>query len=210
MFTVRSEEAADLKVVGMKEYTVQQMVDFEKQTLAYTMAEQKGKQDAASLSAIISVPEFTDAKEMLRFLHDILRNGNPEKLRAVMMQILAPGFFVQGSSVQLMPTEERNLADVITAVYNNKATYKQMYCQQPFYQVEKWGNSNTRFDIKIKAAITDCESRYTVDRIITDYVEGVPQTKLKIISYGIYVRQDQDAINFINSFSDREKLCPND
>jgi hypothetical protein len=42
------------------------------------------------------------------------------------------------------------------------------------------------------------------------YVDGVPQTELKIIEYGIYVRQDQDAINFVNSFSDRKKICPND
>ena len=42
------------------------------------------------------------------------------------------------------------------------------------------------------------------------YVEGVPQTKLKILEYGIYVRQDADAISFINSFSDRKKMCGND
>lgn len=210
LFAVRSDEAADSKIIGMKNYTIQQMNDFEKQTLAFTMAEQKGNEDVAKLSAIINVPEFTNAEEMLTFLHNILRNGNPEKLKAVMLQVLAPGFFVAGSNVQLTPTEERNLDDVITAVYNNKATYKQMYCQVPVYKVEKWGNSNTRYDVNIKAAINNCESRYTVDKVVVGYKEGVPLTKLKILSYGIYVRQDADAILFINSFSSRKKICPND
>ncbi len=210
LFAVRSDEAADSKIIGMKNYTIQQMNDFEKQTLAFTMAEQKGNEDAAKLAAVITVPEFTNAEEMLTFLHNILRNGNPEKLKAVMLQVLAPGFFVAGSNVQLTPTEERNLDDVITAVYNNKATYKQMYCQVPVYKVEKWGNSNTRYDVNIKAAINNCESRYTFDRVVVGYKEGVPLTRLKILSYGIYVRQDADAILFINSFSSRKKICPND
>ncbi len=80
----------------------------------------------------------------------------------------------------------------------------------PVYKVEKWGNSNTRYDVNIKAAINNCESRYTFDRVVVGYKEGVPLTRLKILSYGIYVRQDADAILFINSFSSRKKICPND
>lgn len=210
MFAVRSEEAADLKVVGMKEYTIAQMEDFQKQTLEFTMAEQTAKQQAAELSKIITVPDFADAEEMLRFLHDILRNGNPEKLRAVMLQVLAPGFFVTGSRVQLLPVEEQNLANVISAVYNDKVKYKQLYCQVPFYTVERWGNSATRRDITIKSVVDKCNTLFTIDRVNMGYVEGVPVTRLAILSYGIYVRQDQDAINYINSFSDRKKICPND
>ena len=210
MLALRSEEAADLKVVGMQNYTPQQLEDFEKQTLAFTMAEQTAKQQATDLSKIITVPVFTDAEEMLRFIHDILRNGNPEQLRAVMLQVLAPGFFVEGSTVQLLPVQEQNFADVISAVYNNKATYKQMYCQYPPYTVEKWGNSNTKRTVTIKSLVDKCNSQFIIDQVNMGYVEGVPQTKLAIQSYGIYVRQDQDAINYIKSFSDRKKICPND
>lgn len=210
MLALRSQEAADSKILGMKEYTVQQLEDFQKQTLAFTMAEQKGNEEATRLASMITVPEFTNADEMFRFLHNVLRNGNPGKLRAVMLQVLAPAFFVPGSNVQLTAVEEQNLDNVITAVYNNKATYKQMYCQVPVYKVEKWGNSATRFDMSIKAAVNNCESRFTFDRVVAGYKEGVPVTKLKLLSYGIYVRQDADAIMFINSFSNRKKICPND
>jgi flagellar biosynthesis regulator FlaF len=210
MFALRSEEAADLKVIGMKDYTVAQMEDFEKQTLEYTMAEQTAKQQAADLSKIITVPAFTSAEDMIRFLHDVLRNGNPEKLRAVILQIFAPGFFVAGSKVQLLPAEEQNFANVISAVYNNKVKYKQLYCQSPNYAVERWGNSDTKKDIKIKSVVENCNTQFTVDRVNMGYVEGVPVTRLAIVSYGIYVRQDQDVINYINSFSDPKKMCPND
>lgn len=210
LFAVRSDEAADSKIISMKEYTVQQMADFQKQTLQFMMAEQKGRQESADLAKAITVPEFSNADEMLRFLHDVLRNGNPEKFRAVMLQVLAPGFFVEGSKVQLTPTEERNLADVITAVYNNKVKYKELYCAVPPYKVERWGNSDTRKDITIRSVVDNCNTLFTVDRVNAGYVEGVPVTRLVILSYGIYVRQDQDAINYINSFSDRKKICPND
>jgi uncharacterized protein YaaQ len=147
---------------------------------------------------------------MVRFVHDSLRNGNPEQFRAVALQLFAPGFFVEGSKVQLTGMEEQNLQNVITAAYNNKATYKQMYCQNPNYKVEKWGNSNSKKTIRITGAVNNCNSEFTIDLVNMGYVEGVPQTKLKILQYGIYVRQDQDAVNFINSFSDKKKLCPGD
>ncbi|MEO7984657.1 MAG: hypothetical protein ABI688_11310 [Bacteroidota bacterium] len=210
MLALRSEEADDLKVVDMKNYTPQQLSDFEKQTLQFTMAEQTAQQQVADLSKVITVPDFANADEMLHFLHDVLRNGSPEKLRAVMLQVLAPGFFVAGSRVQLLPAEEQNFANVVTAVYNNKVKYNQLYCQSPRYTIERWGNSNTRKDINIKSVVDNCNTQFTVDRVNMGYIEGVPVTRLAILSYGIYVRQDQDVINYINSFSNRSKICPND
>jgi hypothetical protein len=210
MFALRSEEAADLKVVDMKQYTAEQVRDFEKQTLAYTLSEQKAQQDAASLSRSVSVPSFTSAEDMVKFVHNIMRNGTPEQFKAAGLQLFAPGFFVEGSKVQLAPVEERNLEQVLTVLYKNKATYKQMYCQSPGYRVEKWGNSNSKKTIYIEGAVKNCNSQFTIDLVNMGYVEGVPQTKLMILQYQVNVSQEQDAINFVNSFSDRKRLCKND
>jgi hypothetical protein len=210
LFAIRSDEAADSKIIGMKEYTNAQMNDFEKQTLQFTIAEKEAKEQGYNLSQIIMVPNFSEAEDMLAFIYDVLRKGTAEKLKAVMLQVLAPGFFVEGSNVQLRSIEEQNLANVITAVYNDKVKYKQLYCEKPTYKVEKWGNSATRKDIKISSVLNNCNTLFTVDRVTIGYKEGVPVTKLVILSYGIYVRQDQDAINYINSFSDPKKICPND
>ncbi len=210
MIASRSQEADDIKVIGMQSYTPQQLQDFEKQTLKYTMAEQIAQKDADALSKTITVPEFNRAEQLFQFVHDILRNGDPEKFRAVMLQVMAPGFFVEGSKVQLSDQEEQNLQNVITAAYNNKATYKQMYCQNPEMKVERWGNSNTKKTITISALVNNCNTQFIIDQVNMGYKEGVPQTKLRILSYGIYVRQDNDAIDYINSFSDRKKICPSD
>lgn len=206
----RSQDASDSKISGVKKYTAEQVKDLEKQTLAFTMSEQKARQDAELLAKKVTVPVFNSADEMVRFIHGILRHGTPDQFRAVMLQILASGFFVEGSTVQLQSVQEQNLANVITAAYNNKATYKLMYCEKPSFKVENWGNSTTRKTITITGAVNNCNSQFIIDRMAVGYIEGVAQTKLVILEYGIYVRQDQDAINFVNSFSDRRKLCPND
>lgn len=209
MLALRSQDAADSKIIDMKSYTVQQLGDFEKQTLQYSMAEQNAKQSAASLP-LINMPAFTNAEDLVKFVHDVLRNGNPEKLRAVFLQLFAPGFFEEGSKVQLRAEEEQNLAQVITAVYQNKATYKQMYCQNPGLRIEQWGNGSGKKTIYISGAVNNCNSSFTIAPVNTGYKEGVAQTALKIVEYGIYVRQDNEAIDFINSFSNRKNLCKQD
>ncbi|MBK7307018.1 MAG: hypothetical protein IPO01_04445 [Chitinophagaceae bacterium] len=209
MLALRSEEAADIKVVGFKNYTPQQLDDFEKQTLQYTMAEQKARQSAAALPQV-NVPAFTNAEDITKYVHDVLRNGNPEKLRAVFLQLFAPGFFEDGSKVQLRAVEEQNLAQVITAVYQNKATYHQMYCQNPGYRVEQWGNGSGKKTIYITGAVNNCNSSFTIAPVNMGYKEGVAQTALKIVEYGVHVRQDAAAIDFINSFSNRKNLCKQD
>jgi hypothetical protein len=209
LFAVRSQEADDSKIISMQNYTPQQVADYEKQTLKFTMAEQAAQQDKTRLSQQVQVPSFTTARELVRFVHNILRNGDPEKFRAVMLQVMAPGFFVEGSKVQLMPNQEQNLADVIIAAYNNKVTYGQLYCQHPYYNVENWGNSDFKKTISIPSAVENCRSQFIVDRIVVGYHEGRPILKLAIVEYGIYVRQDNQVISYINSF-DRRKLCPGD
>lgn len=207
LLALRSEEAADLKVVEMKNYTVLQMEDFDKQTLAFTMAEHAGSQKNIEYSKVLFVPAFSNADEMIRFVYNILRKGTVEQFKALMLQVLAPGFFVEGSRYQLLPHEERNLNEVITAAYKNKVKFHQLYCAEPYYTVERWGNSETRKDIKIKSAVENCNTLFTVDRVNTGYIEGKPITRLVILSYGIYVRQDQDVMNYINSFSEPQKIC---
>ena len=209
LFAVRSNEATDSKILDMKTYTVQQMEDFDKQTLAYTMAEQQAGEAAAALPQM-NVPAFANAEDMVKYVHDVLRNGNPKKLRAVFLQLFAPGFFEDGSKVQLRAVEEQNFAQVITAVYQNKATYKQMYCQNPAYRVEQWGNGSAKKTIYISGAVNNCNSSFSIAPVNMGYKEGVAQTALKIVEYGVFVRQDAQAIDLINSFINRKNLCKND
>jgi hypothetical protein len=196
------------KIYGVQKYTYEQIRDLEKQTLAFTMAEQQSKEQLAALPKV-NLPVFTDPEEMAKYIHNILRNGTPDEFKAVMMQLLGPGFFTEGSTTQLRPGMEDILNRVITDAYKNKATYKQMYCQQPPVRIEKWANGQGK-SVYLSAAITNSTTYFIIGQTNMGYVDGVPQTKLKIGEFGIHVRQDADAINFVNSFSDRRKLCPND
>lgn len=207
--SVKSQDAGEEKVMGSKKYTAEQLNDLKLKTLAYTYSEQKAKAAAAALPQVL-LPEFKTAEEMVKYLHDVLRNGTPEKLRAVCLQLFHPAFFEAGSKVQLKPVEEQNFTQVITAAYNNKATYKQMYCQNPGYRVDQWGGGSSKKTIYITGAVNNCNSSFTIAPVNIGYKEGVQQTALRILEYGINVRQDADAINFISSFSDRKKLCAND
>lgn len=203
----KSQDAREEQKLGVQKYTQDQLRDLEKQTLAFTMNEQQAKQQAGALPQV-AVPDFNTAEDMVKFLHNLLRNGNGNQFKATMLQLLAPGFYIEGSTVQLRPNVAIELDKVITEAYNNKATYKQMYCQNPQYRVEK--SASGAVGVYITAAINNCTSYFRANYVVTGYKEGVAQKALRIYEFFVKVRQDNDALAFINSFSDRKKLCPND
>ena len=90
--------------------------------------------------------------------------------------------------------------------YKDKATYNQQYCQQ--LNIKRGMSTSTHF--YTSACINEVGSVFVVEPFNMGYKEGVTQTKLKLTAIEIRVRQDDNAINFINSFSDRKKICPND
>lgn len=154
----------------------------------------------------VQLPTFITPKEMVDFLHNILRNGTPEEFEAALIQVFSPNFFVQGSTTQLTEQSKQLIASTIIAAWKNKATYKQQYCQQ--YQLNRSLSSKSHF--YVLGCINNVTTVFGVQPFNAGYVEGVPQTKLKLTELRVGVRQDQDAIDFINSFSDRKKLCPGD
>ncbi len=193
------------KKMGRQTYSAEQVRDLEKQTLAFTINEQGAQQKINSLPQV-QVPAFTSPREMVDFLHNILRNGTPGEFEAVLLQVLSPYFFMQGSATQLTPQSKQLIASTTATAWKNKATYQQQYCQQ--YQVNQSLSSKSHF--YVLGCINDVSSVFGVQAFNVGYVEGVAQTKWKLTEFRVGVRQDQDAIDYINSFSDRKKLCPND
>lgn len=204
---LRSEDAADIRITGMKDYTTAQLASFQKQTLQFTMGEAKAKKEAEAL-ALYNIPECKKADELVAYLHDVLRNGTPEKFRATCLKYFHPGFFVAGSKTQLPPDQEQNLKNVITAAYNDRATYRQMYCQKAPIRTEKYSDGRVMY--YISAAVNECVTTFMIGPAKDGYKEGVMQTSLKIFEYYVRVRQDDDAIGYISSFSNRKTVCPND
>jgi hypothetical protein len=113
---------------------------------------------------------------------------------------------MQGSATQLTAQTKQLIASTISTAWKNKATYQQQYCQQ--YQVNQ--SLSSRSHIYVLGCINNVSSVFGVQAFNVGYVEGVAQTKWKLTELRVGVRQDQDAIDYINSFSDRKKLCPGD
>jgi hypothetical protein len=207
MLALRSEEATDLKVIAFKNYTTAQLEDFKKQTIMYARAEQRAKDNAAALP-VVNLPMFANEEAMAKYLHQLFSNGSPEKIKAVFLQVMHPGFFENGSKVQLQDVQEQNLNNALSVAFAYKATYKQMYCLNAPIRVDNFADGRTAF--YFSGAVKNCNSMFIIGPANMGYKEGVAQIETKLFEYSISVRQDDDAINYIKSFSSRKALCKND
>ena len=199
-----SSGSSQTKVLSTQQLTEGKIRQLEKQTLSFTLAEDMAKKEAAALPAL-NVPDFKTAKEMADFFHDILRNGTPEILKAAMLKTLAPHLMVDGSKTQFSWQGKEMYEKAVKAAFAGDMKYKDQYCKN--YSTT---SLTSKSYIYIQSAIDRTITLIGTAQSNVGYVEGVPQTKLTLVTLDISVRQDQDAINFINSYTDRKKLCPND
>jgi hypothetical protein len=199
-----SSGSANTKVLSTQQLTEGKIRELEKKTLAFTLAEEIARKEVASLPEL-KVPDFKSGREMADFFHDILRNGSPELLKVAMLKTLAPHLMVNGSSTQMSAQGKEMYDKAVKEAFNGDSKYKDQYCKN--YTTTSLTSKNY---IYIQGAVNKCITLIGCVPSNDGYIEGVQQTKLKLVTLDITVRQDQDAINFINSFSDRKKLCPGD
>jgi hypothetical protein len=122
------------------------------------------------------------------------------------MKVLAPRFFISGSTVQLNQQGAELISNAVKNAFKGDALYKEQYCKN--FQVNK-SLSSAKY-ANVMGAINNITTVFGGDQFNEGYIEGVPQKKWKLNELRVGVRQDRDAIDFINSFRDRKKLCPND
>jgi hypothetical protein len=199
-----SSGASNTKVLSTRELSEVKIKELEKKTLAFTLAEETAKKELAGLPEL-NVPDFKSGREMADFFHDILRNGTPELLKVAMLKTLAPHLMVEGSKTQFSWQGKEIYEKAVKEAFEGDSKYKDQYCK--IYTTTSLTSKN---HIYIKGVIDKCITLIGCVPSNDGYIEGVPQTKLKLVTLDITVRQDQDAVNFINSFSDRKKFCPND
>ncbi len=201
-FIVTSRD--DQKVLSQKEYSFDRINEMKKRSIEFTMEEQLAKAAAEKLPQV-EVKEFSSAMELAQFVHDVMRNGNAERFRAVMMKLLSNRFFESGSTTRLNAFGEQSMREWTQKVFDGRISYRDEYCQQ-------FDNHSLNTDkvIYIQSCIQRVLSTISVDRFNVGYVEGVAKTALRITQIDITVRTDDDAKAFLDSFSDRKKLCPKD
>lgn len=199
-----SNDFSQKKKLGVQSFSVEQVKDLQKKTLQYVGMEAQAQQAVAELPSV-AVPDFNDATSLIHFVHNKLRTATAVEFKSVLYKLLAPNFFVSGSNTQLTIDGAQQVALILLNAFQNKATYNLMYCEQAPIRIEKSVTQAETF--YISSAIANTNSVIGVDAFNTGYKEGVAQKAFKINRIQINVRQDNDAINFINSFSDRSKLC---
>lgn len=175
-------------------------------SLASVHYEQQAQAALASLPQV-EVPAFERGVDLVIHTHNLLRHGSAEEFEAFLMQVLAPHYFIEGSSVQLNQRGADAINHNIERAYNKRGTYAQQYCQE--VGVDTRRSSEKR--MYLTGAINDVNTMIAFDLYGGKYVDGVKTgQQWKISDLYVGTRQDQDALDFIASFSDRAKLCPND
>ncbi len=194
---------ANTKVLSTQQVTEGKMRELEKKTLAYTLAEETASKESAGLPEL-NVPDFKNAREMADFFHDLLRNGSPELLKVAMLKTLAPHLMVDGSKTQFSWQGKEMYDKAVKEAFGGDMKYKDQYCKN--YSTS---SLTSKSYIYIKGVLDKAITMVGTITANDGYKEGVPIVKLKLINLDITVRQDQDAVSYINSFSDRSKLCSN-
>ncbi len=175
-------------------------------TLGSLESERKAQAALASLPKV-EVPAFERGVDLIIHTHNLLRESTPEAFEAYLMQVLAPHFFIEGSTTQLNQRGADVINHNVERAFKKRGTYQQQYCREA--GVDKRRSSEKR--LYILGAINDVNTMVAVDLYGGTYVDGVKTgQQWKISDLYVGTRQDQDALDFIASFSDRSKLCPND
>jgi hypothetical protein len=192
------------KSLGKKKYTSQQIKAMK--TLGAADSERKSRASAAKLPKV-NVPKFKSGAQLMLFTHKMLRNSTPETLEAYLMKALAPFFFNNKAAGQLNQRGADAINKAIKRAFKLKGTYKLEYCENA--GIDRKRSSKTRF--YILGAINKVNTVIAVGMFGGAYKDGVKVGKEWMITeISVGTRQDNDALQFINSFSSRKKLCPKD
>jgi hypothetical protein len=197
--------ASDENVVyDTKKYTPQQINKMREKTIGQQMLEQAAIKSNTGLPSV-SVPAFKNLLEMTIFIHDILRSGNPSALEAVLLQVLSADHFEPGSKSRLNDKGKELVQKAAATAYSGDGTYAIMYCKNA--GIEK---RSTAGRVYITGCIHNVVTMLAGSQVNGGYKEGKAVKEWKLNELSVGTRQDDDALAYINSFSDRKKLCPAD
>jgi hypothetical protein len=167
------------------------------------LLQEQAAQESVSALPKVDIPEFNSDMDVFLYTHKMLREATRDEMHAYLMHMLAPTYFVEGSTTQL----NRNGADLINKVldmaYNGKSSYAQQYCPDPGVKHQQtnmmeWWN-----------ATQDKKTRCAVGLYGGGWKNGqkVGET-FKITALDVWLWIDADNIARINSY-EPGMLCRN-
>ena len=192
-------------ILSKKEYGEEQIKRMRKTTLAYKLGEELAKSALDSLPAL-EMPEFETFEQLTEYAYGLLRNKGKDELRYFLIQTLHRDiYFVKGSDSQLNARGEQLVNNACEIAFSGPLKFKDQFCNLK----NKSGGSSSS-NITYLGAIPKTSVTFGGANIPDGYVNGVQKKAWKITRFTIYVRQDEDAENFLNSFEDPSQICPQD
>lgn len=171
-------------------------------TLGSRMHEEKALTELEALPEV-AIPEFARDVDVFLYTHRLLREADPAHFRAYLMRMLAPGFFVEGSTVRLNANGEELVEKVMRAAFDPRSPYAAQYCPDPGVKhqqsgsMEWWNGTQDKF------------TRMAVMKAGGTWQNGQKTGETwKIVELGLGVWTDADNIARIASY-EPGVLCPN-
>lgn len=116
-------------------------------------------QAATALAALgdVTIPEFTRDVDVFMYTHKLLRESTAEQFEAYLMRMLAPVYFVDGSTIRLTPQGADLVNKAVNNAFKGKSTYAQQYCPDPGVKHQQadmmeWWNATQ--DAHVRMALT--------------------------------------------------------
>jgi hypothetical protein len=151
---------------------------------------------AAHLKALpaVSIPAFKSDLEMFAFLHKTLREDGAAKTEAVLRGLLAPRYFLEGSSILLDSNGENLIENALKEAFRGKSTYAEQYGAEP--NIESYSPNNITF------VNADGRHRSSIELEPTGgtWQNGVKVGQsLRIAGFGVGVNENPDEIARLRS-----------
>ncbi|MFN8356008.1 MAG: hypothetical protein U0Y10_16250 [Spirosomataceae bacterium] len=193
-----SRLASEKQSFGKKNYPAEVLA--KKSTLHFTYAEAAEKPTVS-----LNLPTFGTFRELVMTLHQTLREGSPEQAKTLLINTLAPRFFVSNSKTQLTNEGQELIKQVLDKVYQHAVTYKMLYCPKPSI------NNGLSSDkaLNLLSSVREVGTMIEGDLYTEGYSDGKPIQSWKIHRIAIGMRYDDNVLKFLQSFNDAKKLCSN-
>jgi hypothetical protein len=169
-------------------------------TLGSVAAEQQAHKAMSALPTV-DVPVFADDKEAMQYTVDILGTADEPKIRAYLMKVLSPYWFVEGSTTQLTGQAQEWLDGIIRICCKSQMNWGEQYCARP--AVKEHNNGQFYLWNKVK----DKFSRFVWEQGGTTWKNGQQVGgSLKLNTIEVYIHVDENDIARLRSY-DRGFLC---
>ncbi len=192
-------------VLEKTEYHEEEIKELRLKTLEYSLEEEKAKAHMNELPEV-EIPKFEKFIDLFNDIHEILLSGDEKKLEAVLIQTLSKKKYLEvGSDVQLNYFG-RELVDKIT---KDAFGYKYKYADQ-ICRTYTFGDLSSERHVNINGSVPGSGMMMNGVLVPGGFKNGVQQWIWEITLLQVFILQDKKSTDYINSFDDPSKLCPND